>query len=173
MIRPLFLACLLLGAPAAQAAGIDSDEMVAAHNRWRKTVGVSPLVYSHGLAASAQVWADHLKQDMHCRMQHSKPDGRYGENLFWASALEWPDGRRKVQAIAPDTVVDNWAGERSDYNYENNSCARGKMCGHYTQLVWRTSTTVGCAVAVCEDTREQVWVCQYQPPGNWIGERPY
>jgi hypothetical protein len=29
------------------------------------------------------------------------------------------------------------------------------------------------AIAVCEDTREQVWVCQYQPPGNWVGHKPY
>lgn len=173
MIRPLFLACFLLGALAAQAAGFDSNAMVAAHNRWRKAVGAPPLVYSPGLAASAQAWADHLKQGNHCRMQHSKPDGRYGENLFWASALEWSDGKLELQAIGPDTVVDDWAGERADYNYENNSCAKGKTCGHYTQLVWRTSTTVGCAVAVCEDTREQVWVCQYQPPGNRVGERPY
>lgn len=173
MIRRLFLASCLLGALPTLASGFDTDEMVAAHNRWRKTVGVPPLVYSQDLAASAQAWADHLKQDNRCRMQHSQPDRRYGENLFWASALEWSNGKRDLQMIGPDAVVDDWAGERANYDYKNNRCARGKMCGHYTQLVWRTSTTVGCAVAVCEDTREQVWVCQYQPPGNWAGKRPY
>ena len=47
------------------------------------------------------------------------------------------------------------------------------MCGHYTQMVWQTSTKVGCAMAVCEDSQEQVWVCQYQPAGNWVGKKPY
>jgi pathogenesis-related protein 1 len=106
-------------------------------------------------------------------MQHSKPDGQYGENLYWASAIEWSDGKRELQQVSPNKVVDSWGSERADYDYKNNSCATGKMCGHYTQVVWKTTTTVGCAIAVCEDSREQVWVCQYQPPGNWVGEKPY
>jgi len=47
------------------------------------------------------------------------------------------------------------------------------MCGHYTQVVWRSTTTVGCAMAVCKDSQEQIWVCQYQKPGNWVGQKPY
>ena len=172
-MQRLLLACCLLPALSAQALDLDAGEMVAAHNRWRKTVGAPPLSYSTELAASAQEWANHLKQTNHCQMQHSKPDGHYGENLFWASALEWSDGRRAVQKVRPKTVVDDWGNERADYNYKSNSCTKGKMCGHYTQVIWKTTTTVGCAVAVCEDSREQVWVCQYQPPGNWVGKKPY
>lgn len=168
-----FLAFLLFSALLAQAQDFDVNEMVAAHNRWRKTVGAPPLSYSTELAASAQEWANHLKQDNHCRMQHSEPEGHYGENLFWASAVQWSDGRRELQKISPKTVVDDWGSERSNYNYRNNSCAKGEMCGHYTQLVWKSTTTVGCAVATCEDSDDQVWVCQYQPPGNWTGRKPY
>lgn len=40
--------------------------------------------------------------------------------------------------------------------YATSSCKPGKMCGHYTQMVWKTSTKVGCAYAVCEDSQEQV-----------------
>ena len=172
MNRFLFTCCLF-SAMVAQALDFDANEMVAAHNRWRKTVGAPPLKYSTGLAASAQEWANHLKENNHCQMQHSKPDGHYGENLFWASAMEWSDGRREVQKVSPKKVVDDWGNERTDYNYKNNSCAQGKICGHYTQLVWKSTTTVGCAVALCQDTLEQVWVCQYQPPGNWVGKKPY
>jgi hypothetical protein len=106
-------------------------------------------------------------------MQHSKPDGKYGENLFWASAVLWTDGKRELQQVKPKKVVDDWANERNDFDYAHNRCATGKVCGHYTQVVWRSTTTVGCAVAVCGNTLDQIWVCQYQPPGNWVGQKPY
>jgi pathogenesis-related protein 1 len=173
MMRRVLFACCLIPALSAQALDFDPEQMVAAHNRWRAAVGAAPLTYSQELAASSQKWANQLKQNNRCQMRHSKPDGKYGENLFWASALEWSDGKREVQQVSPKKVVDDWAGERADFDYKNNRCAKGRMCGHYTQVVWSTTATVGCAVAVCEDTREQVWVCRYQPPGNWVGKKPY
>jgi hypothetical protein len=172
-MKRFLLTCCLVPALSAHALDVDADGIVAAHNRWRKTVGAPPLRYSDELAASAQEWAEHLKRSNHCKMQHSKPDGKYGENLYWMSAIEWSDGRRELQIVGPKKVVDDWGNERADYYYKNNSCAKGKMCGHYTQVVWKTTTTVGCAIAVCEDSQEQVWVCQYQPPGNWVGMKPY
>jgi PadR family transcriptional regulator len=45
------------------------------------------------------------------------------------------------------------------------------VCGHYTQIVWSNTREVGCGVA--RDSNREVWVCNYNPPGNWIGERPY
>jgi pathogenesis-related protein 1 len=169
----LLFTCCLVPALSAQALYVDSDGVVTAHNRWRKTVGAPPLTYSAELAASAQKWATHLQRSNQCKMQHSKPDGQYGENLYWASAIEWSDGKRELQQVTPQKVVDSWGSEHNDYDYKNNSCANGKMCGHYTQVIWKTTTTVGCAIAVCEDSLEQVWVCQYQPPGNWVGRKPY
>jgi hypothetical protein len=77
-------------------------------------------------------------------------------------------------------VVQAWASEAADYDYASNSCAPGKVCGHYTQLVWRNSTLVGCAYARCTQNSPfdgvptwDFWVCDYSPPGNWIGQRPY
>lgn len=155
------------------AADVDAAAMLAAHNRWRTEAGVADLSYSPDLAASAQVWADALQQSNHCQMRHSSPDGRYGENLFWGSAQQWSDGRRALQPVSPEQVVASWASEKRDYDYADNRCAPGKMCGHYTQVVWNASTAVGCAMAVCQDSLEQVWVCQYQPAGNWVGQKPY
>lgn len=158
----------------AYAQDFDPDAFIVAHNKWRGKAGVKEkLVYSTELAESAQAWADNLKQTNQCQMRHSKPDGKYGENLYWGSAMNWSDGRKELQKVTPEQVVDGWGSEKKDYNYANNSCTPGKMCGHYTQMVWRTTTTVGCAMAVCEDSQQQVWVCQYQPPGNWVGKKPY
>lgn len=169
----IFLAATLATSPA-YAAGFDTEAFVVTHNKWRAEVGVSEkLSYSPELEISAQTWADNLKKTNRCKMRHSKGEGRYGENIFWASALEWSDGRKELQQVSPKYVVDSWGSEKVDYDYTSNSCKPGKMCGHYTQVVWRTTTAVGCAVAVCEDSQQQVWVCQYQPAGNWVGNKPY
>lgn len=169
----LLLASTLAALPA-HAGKVDAAAIIAAHNKWRTEAGVTEeLSYSPALAAKAQAWADHLKRTNHCRMRHSKPRGQYGENLYWASAVAWSDGRRELQQVLPEKVVDSWGSEKADYDYASNRCTPGKKCGHYTQMIWRTTRTVGCAVAVCEDTREQVWVCQYQPAGNWVGRKPY
>ena len=164
---------LLFSSSFAQAENIDSAAIVAAHNKWRAQVGVGKLSYSPALAESAQAWANNLKQNNHCQMRHSKPEGKYGENLYWASAMLWSDGRRELMKLQPEKAVDNWGSEKLDYNYAANSCKPKKMCGHYTQMVWKDTTQVGCAIAVCDDSKEQVWVCQYQPAGNWVGRRPY
>jgi pathogenesis-related protein 1 len=161
-------------ASSACAVQVDPDEIVEAHNKWRAEAGLTEkLSYSTSLAASAQDWVNTLKRTNACQMRHSKPDGRYGENLFWASALKWSDGHRELQKVSSEKVVDSWGSERADYDYAHNHCEHGKMCGHYTQMVWRSTTAVGCAVAVCENTQEQVWACQYQPAGNWVGNKPY
>lgn len=164
---------LMCSAAVVNAGEVDRDLIVSTHNKWRAQVGVGELSYSAELEVSAQAWANNLMNTNHCRMRHSKPEGRYGENLYWASAINWSDGRRELQHVSSAKPVDSWGSEIHDYSYAKNSCKPGKMCGHYTQMVWRDSRKVGCAIAVCEDTREQVWVCQYQPAGNYVGRKPY
>lgn len=160
--------------PATHAADFDPAAFVAAHNKWRAADGVrEKLSYSPSLAKSAQAWADKLKRTNRCQMRHSEPDGKYGENLYWGGALQWSDGRKELQKVTPEQVVDSWGSEKADYDYADNRCAPGRVCGHYTQVVWRDTKSVGCAVAVCEDSKQQIWVCQYQPAGNWVGEKPY
>lgn len=153
-------------APAAERRG-DPEAgrlagITAAHDRVRATVGVAPLEWSPELARFAQRWADKLKQKG-CDLQHrprSGPDAqKYGENIFSATG----------QSPTAAEVVDTWAAELADYDVKRNKC-RG-VCGHYTQIVWRASSRVGCAMASCGDT--EVWVCNYDPPGNFLGQRPY
>jgi pathogenesis-related protein 1 len=145
---------------------VNPAEMVAAHNRWRAQVGVPDIAYSDTLAVSAQAWVDNLKDTNQCKMRHS--NGNLGENLFWAGA--WSNG--PMQDVSSTQVVDAWGKEKQNYNYADNSCASGAVCGHYTQVVWKNSTSVGCGVAVCRDNT-QVWACQYAPAGNYVGQKPY
>jgi pathogenesis-related protein 1 len=164
----LLLSCLWLATGSVQAITIIPDEIVSSHNSWRAQVGVPALKYSSELAKSAQAWADHLQKTNGCTMRHSDSDGKTGENLFWGSA--WSNG--KFRDISSRYVVDNWSDEKPDYDYARNTCTAGRMCGHYTQVVWSDTRRVGCGAAVCGDN-SQVWVCHYEPAGNWLGEKPY
>lgn len=161
---------------AAEVEPVAMQGMLAAHNQTRAAVGVAPLQWSGQMAAYAQAWAVHLATNNACRMQHRSHAHanplQVGENLFWASPLRWSDGRVEVQAITPAEVAHDWASERSDYDYASNTCRTGAQCGHYTQMVWRTTTQVGCGMAICPD-KGQIWVCNYNPAGNWVGEKPY
>jgi pathogenesis-related protein 1 len=157
-MRPVFwlgfvLACS--GLQGQRSATLER-EMVAAHNAVRSRVGVPPLQWSERLAASSQEWADTLLARH--RFEH-RPNARYGQNLF-----EITGGGSSSQQ-----VVNAWASESRNYDYNSNQC-RG-VCGHYTQIIWAGTQEVGCAVARSEG--REVWVCEYDPPGNWIGKRPY
>ena len=134
-----------------------AGEMVDAHNHVRQRVHVEKLKWSEGLAKVAQQWADHLAdRDL---FEHSR-DSRYGENLFAITGAR-ASARRVVKA---------WASESRDYDDKSDRCRKG-MCGHYTQIVWGDTKEVGCAVA--RNKKREVWVCEYSPPGNIIGRRPY
>ena len=146
-------------------------EMVEAHNSYRADVDVSEVAWSEKLATIAQNYANKLKNERSCKLVHSHTKG-LGENLYWASAITYSSGEIEVQKITSKRVAASWASEQENYNYDNNSCARGKVCGHYTQMVWSDTTEIGCAKAVCENG-SQVWVCNYSPPGNYVGEKPY
>jgi uncharacterized protein YkwD len=133
-----------------------ADEMVAAHNAIRLKLNLPPLAWSGKLAKAAQEWADTLIRGGAFRHPLKSP---WGQNLaeFYRDEL------------LPDQVVHGWASEAAGYDYKTNRCTG--TCGHYTQLVWRDTKEVGCAVA--RRGEREVWVCDYAPPGNYVGMRPY
>jgi pathogenesis-related protein 1 len=150
------LLALCLPMPAANVADSVPTEVIAAHNFYRSRVGSPPLAWSNDLADRAQAWATKL---IDTGMFAQRRDGLFGENLFEITG-----------GIAnPFQIVSAWASEAANYNEATNSCTA--RCGHYTQVVWRSTKLVGCGVAR-KATRE-VWVCDYAPHGNTIGERPY
>ncbi|XCN73960.1 MAG: CAP domain-containing protein [Candidatus Electrothrix aestuarii] len=149
--------------------GVDSVAMTIAHNQWRVQVHAPALIWSDTLATSALNWSEQLAADG-CLMKHST-GGSYGENIYWASPLSFSDGTRIVQGIKDQDVVDAWGSEITFYDYASNSC-KGGVCGHYTQMVWKDTREMGCGMTVCGD-QEQIWVCQYSPAGNMMGQRPY
>jgi pathogenesis-related protein 1 len=171
LLFALLIGSVISTACAANLTSGEQAEMVAAHNEWRREVNVSPLIWSAPLADTAQAYADKLKAARGCNPVHGGAK-RLGENLYWASALKYSGGTTKAQTITPTQVANAWGSEKANYNYSTNTCARGKACGHYTQMVWESTDKVGCGKAVCRDD-SQVWVCNYKPSGNIVGRKPY
>ena len=147
-----------------------------AHNVVRAKHGLKPLKWSDKLADYSQEWADHLGRGNSCQMYHRSGSPPFGENLYISTATVWTrdnkEVRREKNRVTIKNVVKAWADEEQWYNYKSNSCQPGQQCGHYTQIVWRDTTEVGCAVKFCGD-QSQNWVCSYNPPGNFTGQRPY
>ena len=133
--------------------------MLAEHNRARRAVGVPALQWSDRLSQIAQEWAERLGGDG-CAMRHSGRAG-LGENLAWAA------GRH----LSTVEVVRMWVEEAREFDPGDGVCDTGAVCGHYTQVVWRATKFMGCGMVSCGGT--EVWVCNYSPPGNYVGERPY
>jgi Cysteine-rich secretory protein family/FG-GAP-like repeat len=128
-----------------------------------------PFAWSVGAATVARNWA------AGCNFAHNANRGPFGENIYAEGSQSSP------VALSGADVVSSWSTEAQNYDYNSNSCAAGEVCGHYTQLVWRNTTAVGCAVQQCTTNSPfgasfPDWafaVCDYSPPGNFSGEQPY
>jgi len=181
-ILPLLFVILLIFNASSFAS--DTSEplvfsgIVNLHNQTRAEKDQPPLEWSASLANYAQEWVDHLADTENCKMVH-RPDNQgerfqqfHGENLFWSSPIEYEDGTTDLELFTPKDVVKAWTIEEDFYDYKTNQCQDGKVCGHYTQIVWHETKQVGCALAVCGD-ESQLWACNYSPRGNYIGEWPY
>ncbi|CAN6348656.1 unnamed protein product [Urochloa humidicola] len=133
------------------------EDILKEHNAFRAKEHVPALTWNATLAKFSQQYAETLKAD--CKMVHSTSP--YGENLMLGSG-----------AVTWKTTVDEWSDEKKSYHYGSNSCDAGKMCGHYTAVVWKGTTTVGCGRVVCNNGDTMI-MCSYWPPGNYDGVKPF
>jgi hypothetical protein len=168
-----------LALPAmSQVTTQERSDLVVMHNTVREDAAPVPIpllqaiLWSGTLETSAQTYTNG------CIYQHSPGalGGLYGENLYASTSTEIP-----VPRPTPAAVVSSWAAETAQYNYSANTCSG--VCGHYTQIVGRTATQVGCGVALCSPattpftsppfntTNWYLYVCQYQTGQS--GGRPY
>jgi hypothetical protein len=143
-----------------------ASQALAAHNQVRAsasptpTPALPPLTWNPTAAAVAQGWAER------CTFDHHEGRGPYGENLYASTGAA-----SIAQAVA------GWATEAPSFDLPSNTCR--DVCGHYTQLVWRDTTSVGCGSARCTTGSPfgagawTFWVCNYAPPGNVVGQKPY
>ena len=145
----------------------DAQQLLDHHNEVRKEVGVGPMKWDPALAAYAQRWADYLATSNKCRIQHrgasQKEGASYGENIFWGSAAE--------EYSSLDASL-SWYSEKEQFKYARLNEYNAHPVGHYTQMVWRTTTMMGAGMAVCP-SGALIVVANYNPPGNYLGEYPF
>ncbi|CAE6461693.1 unnamed protein product [Rhizoctonia solani] len=129
-----------------------AEDYLAPHNNERAEHGAKALVWDDGLASSAQAWANQ------CKFQHSQS----GQNLYAGTG----------NPTAAD-AIGAWNSEARDYDPENPEAS------HWTQVVWKETTELGCALNQCEpgsifDAKyvANYYVCHYNPAGNVDGRFP-
>lgn len=151
-------------ATKAQQGGSGSnataDEYLAPHNQARAAVGVPPLRWSADLASTAAAVVAQQQRQVGCAFV-DMGGSPYGANQGWAS-----------YRARPAEVVESWVAQGRYYTHANNTCAPGRQCGTYTQVVWRRSAEVGCAQATCA-AAATLTLCLYNPHGNVQGQSPY
>lgn len=133
-----------------------------AHNAERAEFGSAPLEWDSGLASQARVWAQKLAREG--RIRHASYEARNGrgENLWM--------GTRGY--FRPAQMIASFASEKRYFRagtFPNvSTTGRWSDVGHYTQIVWRDTRKVGCAL---EQGRQfDVLVCRYWPAGNIAGK---
>ncbi|CAF91801.1 unnamed protein product, partial [Tetraodon nigroviridis] len=85
------------------------------------------------------------------------------------SHIGWNTHISALGANSFSDVIEAWFKEGNDFLYPSGKCRGNATCQHYTQLVWATSSQVGCASQLCfrEGELWEMFVCAYFPGGNW------
>ncbi len=139
-----------------------AQRLLAAHNRERAALGLPPLTWSASLADEARQWSQVLASKNEFAHAPDAVRHEHGENLFMGTA----------GAYAPEAMIGDFISEKADFRPGRfPDVARDgewENVGHYTQLIWRGTTEVGCAVVSAKGW--DYLTCRYAPAGNVIGE---
>lgn len=153
-------------APAPRGATLLRDAMLDGQNAARSPLGLAPLIWDDTLATDAFAYAQVLARTQ--KFAHSvQPAGpaHEGENLF--------TGTRGAYSYRE--MVGYWVAERT--NFVNGQVPASSRTGtfgdvgHYSQIVWRDTRRVGCALA--SSRTDDYLVCRYSPSGNVFGSTAY
>lgn len=148
-----------------RGAALLQSVIMQRHNAARRVVGQRPLRWNARLATDAKRYADQLARTR--LFKHSRePRGAtpQGENLWMGSsgyfsydemAASWIDEKRWFRRAAMPKV---------------STTGRWADVAHYTQVIWHSTTDVGCAIG--DNGKDEYLVCRYGPPGNVYGRDP-
>lgn len=149
----------------AQPPASEAQRLLETHNAERARLGLPPLAWNAELARKAESWAKHLLTAG--RLQHAPDEHRAGsgENLWMGTAGQW----------SSDAMVEMFLEERRYFREASfpdvSLTGNWTDVGHYSQMIWRDTKEIGCAVD--SGNGKDVLVCRYFPAGNVYGQEPY
>ena len=138
------------------------------HNQMRAmvqtTTPLPALQWEPALAATAAAWVAQCNDTMapiglvdHNAGRSTGHPYYVGENIYASGGAATAQG-----------AMTSWGAEKPNYNPTTGAC--NGTCGHYTQIVWRTTLKLGCALGSCPGlTYSSTIVCDYGPGGNTGG----
>jgi uncharacterized protein YkwD len=154
------------------SGGDFAETILTLMNQERASVGVPPLTWNNTLAADAQTYADYLvvtgkAEHPSAEWVAAHPTGPQGENLYYQM------GGNLNSTGKAKAAFDWWLSEKVRYHGQpiSDSTPANETVGHYTQMVWKSTTQLGCAVVSNGDTFKIS--CRFTPPGNFVGQTPY
>jgi uncharacterized protein YkwD len=168
---------IVAGSPTALA-------ILANHNTLRAGKAVPALIWDAGLASDAARYALKCVFPIHDATRHTSPSNSQptkfttiGENMYGSMP---PATNLTTVAVA---ACNSFAAEAGNYiagQPTGSNCKAGTVCGHYTQMMWKATTAVGCGHQICNPptgaTLTGAWsivICRYGPSGNFIGQVPF
>ncbi|KAF9433738.1 hypothetical protein BGZ76_009043 [Entomortierella beljakovae] len=155
----ILLAAIALLTTQSYAVSADafSDDVLELHRKVRAAYGADPLTWDDALYAKARERANT------CRRFGHGP----GQNVFSAVNSKFGNKDKAIRG-----AMKAWLEESRYYNFKHGVFS--PKAERFTQLVWKGTTHVGCAIANCGPTPNMVHlfvvVCDYSPPGNIRGE---
>lgn len=151
---------------AQELLDADAQIFLSLHNTARADLDIPKLSWSSTLAHDATEWAKTLAE-RGCTLEHSGEP--FGENIY----TQWSNNAN-VRGN-PEAAVTWWTKEERYYDYDSNTCKKGEVCGHYTQIIWENTTSVGCGTSMCVENGNitDIFVCRYDPIGNIPNKKPY
>jgi len=165
-------------APAPEEPDTDSDSyegvMLKHHNIHRSNHSAPDLSWDSTLAGYAKTIAEG------CVFAHDMDQGSggYGQNLASWGTTSSLDGL--VNETGAKAVTEQWYnGEVNSWQFygmsDPPSSSPLTAWGHFTQVVWKSTTKVGCYTATCPAGTVLQYpslytVCNYDPPGNFGGQ---
>lgn len=134
------------------------------HNGLRALhIGTPDMIYDFEIEKSAQHWADHLADIQGFKHEDPTP---YGENIhkgYTTYSVPISDDNAIKKAVT------KWYSEINVYDYSNPGYS--DKTGHFTQVIWKSSTKLGCAISRYEKDNKKyvIVVARYYSPGNFPG----
>ena len=155
---------------------IDSNKLnevlLNQHNKYRQMHGVENLTLDNELIKLAQDYSAVLaykqyKYSIEPSGNKNKNKEKVGENIFTCTSIL----NERCYQESSTKPVDEWYNEKAFYNYNDPGFTLNTA--HFTQIIWKATSKMGCGASVRTDGVTFKVVCNYYIAGNIVNSAKY